>query len=397
MEYLVYTLKIIEIILFIWLGFCVTYISILAVAGCLYKEKSLKHALTDYPKILVLIPAYKEDEVIIHTAKQAIQQDYPAYDVVVIADSLKSKTLKKLKDLPLKTVEVNFKESTKTKAINTTLKKLENAYDLVLTLDADNVMDQGVLIKFAKKFRQGNLAIQGHRTAKNTDSSFAVLDAISEEMNNHLYCKGAQTIGLTSRVIGSGMAIEYHLFKKIMSEIQAVGGFDKVLQLKLIESRNYIKYLDSALIFDEKVGSTKVFANQRKRWTSSQYVYLKKYFTNAFKNLFKGNYNYFMILLIHVFPPRVLLPVFVTILMLLSYLMDTGVEQFWAVLLIMNVLAYSIAVPKTILTSKHFLNALRTLPGVIITMLLTLFKLKGADRTFIHTPHGGKTNVKSNS
>lgn len=104
-----------------------------------------------------------------------------------------------------------------------------------------------------------------------------------------------------------------------------------------------------------------------------------------------------MILLIHVFPPRVLLPVFVTILMLLSYLMDTGVEQFWAVLLIMNVLAYSIAVPKTILTSKHFLNALRTLPGVIITMLLTLFKLKGADRTFIHTPHGGKTNVKSNS
>ena len=93
MEYLVYTLKIIEIILFIWLGFCVTYISILAVAGCLYKEKSLKHALTDYPKILVLIPAYKEDEVIIHTAKQAIQQDYPAYDVVVIADSLKSKTL----------------------------------------------------------------------------------------------------------------------------------------------------------------------------------------------------------------------------------------------------------------------------------------------------------------
>jgi hypothetical protein len=49
-------------------------------------------------------------------------------------------------------------------------------------------------------------AVQGHRTAKNTNNSWAILDAISEEINNNIFRKGHRVLGLSSAIIGSGMA-----------------------------------------------------------------------------------------------------------------------------------------------------------------------------------------------
>lgn len=395
MEFIHYIVKTIEILLLIWLGFCVIYIGVLSIAGCFYVEKKLGMLGVKVPRILVLIPAYKEDAVIVQTARKATQQNYPSYDVIVIADSLKSKTLDKLKETSVQVLAVHFDKSTKTKAINAALHQLDTCYDLVVTLDADNIMDDGVLSLFARKYSEGVFAIQGHRTAKNTDSGFAILDAISEEMNNHLYSKGAQTIGLTSRVIGSGMAIEFQLFKKLMSEITAVGGFDKVLQLKLIESGNMISYLEKAYIYDEKVGSSKVFSNQRKRWTSSQYVYLKKYFGESIEKLTKGNYNYFMILLIHVFPPRILLPILLFGLFTISFLVfNDTFTLLWGIGFFTLVISYTLAIPKSLLFSNHFWSALKSLPSAITAMIVTIFKLKGANETFIHTPHSSNSHKK---
>ena len=67
----------------------------------------------------ILIPAYKEDNVICHTAKAATIQNFPKkfYDVIVIADSLKLETLEKLKKLPIRIIEVSFLHSTKVKAL----------------------------------------------------------------------------------------------------------------------------------------------------------------------------------------------------------------------------------------------------------------------------------------
>jgi hypothetical protein len=54
--------------------------------------------------------------------------------------------------------------------------------------------------------------VQGHRAAK-IQGAFAMLDAMSEEINNNIYSKGHRTIGMSSRLVGSGMAFSYQLFK----------------------------------------------------------------------------------------------------------------------------------------------------------------------------------------
>ena len=50
------------------------------------------------------------------------------------------------------------------------MKTLDESYDLAVVLDADNIMENGVLDKMSQAFRSGYKAIQCHRTAKNSSS-----------------------------------------------------------------------------------------------------------------------------------------------------------------------------------------------------------------------------------
>jgi hypothetical protein len=51
------------------------------------------------------------------------------------------------------------------------------------------------------------------------------------------------------------------------------------------------------------------------------------------------------------------------------------------------VVAFILAIPKQFYNAQTF-KALLTLPKAFISMFLSLFKLKGANKKFIHTQHG---------
>ena len=90
----------------------------------------------------------------------------------------------------MKLVEVSFEKSTKSKALNAAMAVLDDDYDIALVLDADNIMESDFISKIDKAFANGAVVVQGHRVAKNLNTSLAVLDAISEEVNNHIFRKG---------------------------------------------------------------------------------------------------------------------------------------------------------------------------------------------------------------
>ena len=237
MDYIYLILHIIEYSIFIYLGLSAIYILIFAFAGKLLPDRKTVLKKPARPrKYAVLIPGYKEDNVICEVAMESLKQDYPKdfFDVVIIADSFLPETIEKLKLLPIKLIEVVFDKSTKSKALNKAMDILGDNYDVALILDADNIMENDFISKINTAFDNGFQIVQGHRIAKNTNTSFAILDAISEELNNHIFRKGHRALGLSSALIGSGMAFDYLLFKKRMSEINAVGGFDKELELTFL-------------------------------------------------------------------------------------------------------------------------------------------------------------------
>lgn len=380
------------------LAFPTLYIFVFACAGLFYRQPAYP-ASTSYRKIAVLIPGYKEDEVIIEVARETLLQDYPIdrYDIVIIADSFAPETLAKLSELPVKVVEVKFEKSTKSKALNKAMEVLPGHYDIAVVLDADNVMAKDFLTKINAAFEHNFVAVQGHRTAKNTNTSLAILDAVSEEINNHIFRKGHRVLGLSSAIIGSGMAFGYGFFKNLMSEVTAVGGFDKEIELKLLKEGYKIEYLNDAYVFDEKVQKAEVFSNQRRRWLSAQFHYFRKDFPNALKDLvLKGNVDYFDKAIQFIQPPRILLLggvlLFGAAFVIFNFLFQLCMcySLLWVIIAALCVLSFLFSVPGTFYT-KETMIALASLPKGMILMMGSLLKIKGANKNFIHTTHSSVT------
>lgn len=370
------------------------YLLPFAIAGLFYKQRGLSRK-GPRKRMTVLIPGYKEDEVILGTANAALKQDYPTelYDVVIIADSFQQETLRKLRELPLQVVEVSFEKSTKAKALNACMARIADHYDIAVILDADNIMAPDFLDKMDMAFTDGVVAVQGHRVAKNFNNSMAVLDAVSEEVNNHIFRKGHRVLGYSSAIIGSGMAFRYAFFKGMMKDVQAVGGFDKEIELRMLQDGHRIEYVEDAIVYDEKVQDRGGFQNQRRRWLSAQFHYFRKDILGATRDLVtKGNRDYFDKAIQFIQPPRVVLLAMVlvmgTVFTALNLLFSAGMgwTLSWIILALACVVTLAISIPRT-LYNMRTVRAAAALPAATFSMLVSLTKLRGANKTFIHTRH----------
>ncbi|MBL7856267.1 MAG: glycosyltransferase family 2 protein [Cyclobacteriaceae bacterium] len=368
----------------------VGYFFVFALAGRLYKEPALKQG--SKKKFVVLIPAYKEDAVIISVGKKALTQSYPQelYDVVIIADSLQPETISELRQLPLTVIEVHFDKSTKVKSLNFAIGQITKEYDYAIILDADNVMYSDFIERLNDHHYANRQAIQGQRVPKNKQNSLAFLDGLSEAINNHIYRQGTTALGLSASINGSGISIDFHMLKTILSGMNSVGGFDRELELLLLAQGQKVFYLKSAKVFDEKVQVDSVFENQRKRWISSQYIYLAKYFKPGMLMLLKGDFTYFnSAILRNIQLPRLinigLLFLFTLFFTLLP--IDLVIPPVtWLMLGCGLIAALLLSIPDEYYTID-LMKSIFKIPGIFFKMLLILFRLRDANKKFIHTPH----------
>ncbi|GAB4039764.1 glycosyltransferase family 2 protein [Spirosoma jeollabukense] len=374
-----------------YLTFNVFYLFVSAVAGRLGKadDAPITTATDPLRRIAVLIPAYKEDGVILGSIVTNLQQSYPAnlYDLIVVADSFQPETLLKLSQYPIKVLPVQFEQSTVQKSVLYALNTLpDNTYDIVLISDADNHMAPDFLMRINQAFGQGWRAVQGHRTAKNTNTSVAVFDAINEEINNNLFRAGQRALGLSASLIGSGMAFEPALMKRSLNQIQTVGGYDKELEMLLVVAGIKIGYLQDAVILDEKVQNIAVFQRQRTRWVAAQLYFIKAYFKIGIQQLFKGNWQAFNTLIKSLLLPRMILLAVLGLLAVVS-LLGTASFQFFALGLLGLLLGSLIISVPASLYHKIKGRDFAVLPSLIFGMFRSLINYKQAGKKFLHTPH----------
>jgi 1,2-diacylglycerol 3-beta-glucosyltransferase len=385
-----FIVQLLATLVFGYTALVVVYLLFFAVAGRLRKGDALVPLASEtHRRIAVLIPAYKEDTVILESARHGLTQHYPAshYDIVVIADSLRTETIGTLQALPIRVIEVSFEKSTKAKALNVALQQLPDAYDIAVILDADNLMAPDFLQQVNTDFQRGWRVMQGHRVAKNTDSTVAVLDAISEEVNNHIFRQGHRSVGLSAALIGSGMALDYPLLKEAMPAIQAVGGFDKELEMRLLRQRISFGYLPTAYVYDEKVPNEAVFETQRTRWIAAQYKYLRLNFWSGLRALFTGNIDYADKVFQTLLPPRILLLGMLGLSVALTALLgSTGFLLVTLAQLTALLLTFYIATPRALLRQIGPAELLK-LPVLFTSFLRSIYKMKSAKNQFLHTPH----------
>lgn len=382
-------IHILDLLLWAFMTISVAYITFYALVS-LFSRKGIK--TVDVPEspestFLVLFPAYSEDRVIVGSVKKFLFQNYPQdkYHVAVISDHQQESTERLLSNLPVTVLRPVFDKSSKAKALQYAISEVSGQYDYVVLLDADNIVETDFLHRLNILLKEGYKAVQCHRCAKNSDSSVSVLDGVSEEINNTLFRKAHNLIGLSSALIGSGMCFDYSWFSSHVTKLTTAGE-DRELEVFLLREGIYIKYADDILVFDEKVSSADNFQRQRQRWMSAQVNCFLSMIRHLPEAVIRLNINYIDKTIQQMLIPRSMLLLF---LLFMSLVMSAAAPWWsikWWSLLVLTGLSLFLAIPARLRTKSVF-SKVGTLLRLSIKMARNVRHIDHKNEDFIHTDH----------
>lgn len=370
-------LYIIDWTLFAFVTLTVLYMGVYAVASLFEKSSVLNKAKTQN-RFVVLIPSYQQDDVIEHTVISILGQTYPQrmFDVVVISDHQREMTNMRLAQYPITLLTPDFAESTKAKSLQFAILNLPEfkIYDIVLVLDADNIVEQNFLIEVNDAFETAaTKAIQLHRISRNRDTAAARMGSIFEEINNNIFRRGHIILGMSAALAGSGTAYDFTWFKTNIMKAKTAGE-DKELEALLLRQGYFIDYFDHILVYGEKQRTTTKMNEQRGRWTTQQ-------IQNVFRNIkflpgaiFRKQYDLADKIIQWMLVPRTSM---VGIIMLMSLILPFiyfSLAVKWWVLGSLALFIFALATPDYLVDEmwdKTFLRSpFITLWGIISTKLL---------------------------
>ena len=274
----------ISIIITSTLLFFAIYGFILVIAGTTYSTKVAE--ANELPKIKLLLPAYKPDEVflkVLESIKKA-KKEHPVDFLILFQEADKS-IIKESRRYGIDYVEKNFGHLPGN-SYRHALRYLcdnhvnEQKHEYVLILDKDNIMDESFFDRLMCTSLQDYHIVQGARKPLKTTEGIQLFDAISERYNDLMLRKGKIQLGGVLEISGSAAVIKTSLFKQAIRNMdEKAPGYDKNFMVKLLTSSVKLRtrYEDSMIVREEKTAEIDNYQSQRLRWFGEQYF-------NAFYN-----------------------------------------------------------------------------------------------------------------
>ncbi len=386
-------IHIIDLMLWLFIAGSVMYVFFFALVATFHRKKrniTVKRQPPINNRFAILFPAYHEDAVIKTSIDNILRQDYPKdlYDVIVVSDHMSEETNTWLKSRPLIVFTPQFEISSKARSMQYAISNLDKDYNYIVILDADNIVEEKFLIQLNEVCNQGYRAIQCHRCAKNHDNDIAILDGISEEINNTIFRRAHNYIGLSSALIGSGMCFSYQWFKDNVDKLSTAGE-DRELEVLLIEQNIHIRYEENVPVYDEKVSNADNFQRQRLRWMTAQIQCLLIMLPHTLAAIKDKNINFVDKTIQQALIPR-------SILIVITLLMAIGMNVFinawgtkWLILAFILCASVVLSIPPY-MRKQSFLRKVVRLPSLTWKMLLNLRKIDKKSTDFIHTEHKDK-------
>jgi len=370
-------LSILDGILFFFVALTVLYILFFSIASLFYHHADVGKAKRQN-RFIVLIPAYKRDDVILQSVNSVLGQTYPQrqFDIVVISDHEKEMTNMRLAQLPITLLTPDFDESSKAKSLQYAILNLPQfkIYDAVLVLDADNIIEPEFLDQANDAFESaGTKAIQAHRMARNRDTSIARLDSIFEEINTSIFRRGQNAIGMSAALNGSGMIYDFEWFKSHIMKVSPQGE-DKHFEAMLLRESIYIDFFDNLYIFDEKTRTTKDFNRQRARWTATQLHALINNIHNLPSAIFGHRYDYANKIIQWILIPRTIMMGIIMVMGTLMPFHHFSAAIKWWIAAATLLFAFSLATPNRFVDknwNKDFLHV----PWLILYGLANIIRI----------------------
>lgn len=331
-----------------------------------------------------IITAHQDVKLIPPLADSFLKQDYANFIVYIIADDCDTTGLV-FKDERIRIIKPEIPFHAKIKSIHFAVKNFQRKHDALIIFDSDNLVHPKYLSTLNSYFQRGFRAVQTHMLSKNIDSTYAKLDSVGHIYHTFLERQIKMDLGLTSAILGLGIAIDIDLYDEIMYSSQ-LGGFDKKLQVQLAKKLPTIAFAEDAIVYDEKVDDGEALEKQRTRWIFTYFTYFKdsmKLFGNGIITLHAGR----LLLGFNMLrPPLFLILALAFIMTIMSFFVMPAIGFVWLIILFLFALNFVLIVA-TQSRQEGMVRALVHMPKMILRQSASLLKIKKANKSFLKTEH----------
>jgi cellulose synthase/poly-beta-1,6-N-acetylglucosamine synthase-like glycosyltransferase len=348
-----------------------------------------------------IITAYKNVEIARPLVASLLKQSYQNHIIYLVADECDAFDfgIEDERFVPLRPRDAL---RLKAKSIIYAIKNFRRDHDYIAVFDADNLAHPRFLEEINRYANAGHLCIQGQRTAKNLDTTFAALDSMGEHYKNYVERQVPYLLGGSAVISGSGMATASELYKAYLASPEIERGKemwkkmmqeDKILQNFVVREGKKIAYARNAIVYDEKVDSGRDVETQRSRWLFSYFQNVPNSAGFLLHGLFTFNWNrlYFGFV-------TIALPMFIQVGVAgILAVIGLFVHPLWSAVLIGAICVFGLNVLWTLKLDeapKPVWDAVILVPKFVLRQFAGLLKMGNPNKNFKHTEHKKLVSVE---
>lgn len=251
------------------------YILVIFIKKPYIKSEPPSSMLAERPKALFVIPVRNEGKFIketIENLKQVIDETTPP-PIIVIADNCSDDTAKVGKLAGAFVISRSGGDLGKGPTLSwfaQNHKDIINAYDIVVILDADSIVDKSFYYTMCNAFSEGSSVFQSLVFPLRSDSNvWAILASYSELLSEYVDDVARSKLGWYIPLRGTGMAFRSTLFCSVVANlITQVEDIEMSVQLAIMKIP--ITFSLSSIVYDPKSSELMGLARQRGRWLKGQ-------------------------------------------------------------------------------------------------------------------------------
>lgn len=352
------------------------------VVGRKKEKENIPAGITDFG---IIVTAHEDTRFIDPIVRSLLQQHYPTFHIYVVADQCDPTHLPIYPGLPVSILRPEQAINSKVKSIRYAIGQFVRRHQALVIFDVDNLAHPDFLKEVNHLFQQGYKAVQTDFRAKNLNTPFARMDAIGDLYNFFVDREARASIGLSAAIWGSGIAVDLDIYESVTYS-DDLGGFDKKLQLHIIQKAGAIGFTTKGFLYDEKISSGVALERQRTRWMSSQFKYFKVALGLLGRSLLRLNIDHFFFALNALRPPLVIQ----FGLFFLVILFNLVVGQFVlagiaAGVLCLYAVSFYLIVGIRSRWNKEIMGTFLLLPAFAARQFAALLKIKQARKSFLKT------------
>ena len=360
--------------------FLITH-ALLPTKGTIEKKKKTQNKNFDFAAI---VTAHQDARFIDPLVDSFLRQTYDNFILYVIADDCDISNLN-FNDPRIKIIKPSIPLHAKIKSIKYAVDQFVREHDVLVVFDSDNLVHPLYLEKLNGYFQKGFRAVQTHMLSKNTETIFAKLDSIGHVYNTFVEREAKMDLGLSSSILGLGIALETKLYKQV-SYKDTLGGFDKKLQSDVILNVPQLAFAADAIVYDEKVDDGNTLEKQRTRWIYSYFKYFAVNWNLLKIGFKKFNFNIFFFGFTALRPPLFMMIVTALVFCIIDFFILSLAGWIWIFALLIFTMSFVLIVV-TQSRQKGMFKALLHIPALLIRQMSALWKLKKASKDFLKTEH----------